>query len=281
MTEVMVFATIIVLGLCAGSFVNALVWRLHEQETRRKKLTKARKRELSILHGRSMCVHCGHTLAWYELLPVISWISLGGKCRYCHRPISWQYPLAEAITAGLFVVSYIYWPYNFFVFGIMMFVVWLLFVTAFMALAVYDLRWMILPDKIVYPLIGLMVVHLLLRMADYTIDYGSELAGALLGFIVVFGLFYMLFRVSDGKWIGYGDVKLAIVIGPLVGSAIFGLLIIFIASILGTLASLPYLANKTLKPNSQIPFGPFLIIATMVVYLFGKHIIAWYVQGII
>src|SRR5262245_41082320 len=100
-----------VFGLCWGSFVNAFVWRLHELETN-KRLSKSQKKKLSILHGRSMCPDCHNELAWYDLLPVVSWLSLKGKCRYCGKPISWQYPFVEALTAALFVLSYVFWPYG-------------------------------------------------------------------------------------------------------------------------------------------------------------------------
>ena len=93
------------LGLCAGSFVNALVWRLHEQ-----KRSKKADKKLSILNGRSMCVHCRHELTWYDLIPLFSWLLLRGKCRYCKKPISWQYPIVELATAAVFVLSYIFWP---------------------------------------------------------------------------------------------------------------------------------------------------------------------------
>lgn len=270
---------IFILGLCLGSFVNAFVWRLHQQETKRK-LSKKRKRELSVLHGRSMCVHCRHELAWYDLLPVVSWLMLGGKCRYCRKSISWQYPLVELVTAGLFVLSYISWPYGLEAAGMALFVLWLVFLVGFMTLIVYDIRWMLLPNKIVYPLIGLAAVQVVVRMVLNN-DIGGTLMGALLGFLVIGGLFFALFEVSDGKWMGGGDVKLAFMIGPLVGSGLLSMMVIFFASMLGTLVSAPFLAKKSLKPSSRIPFGPFLLIATIVVYLYGARILDWYTQSLI
>src|SRR3989344_6490262 len=125
----MIVAILIVLGLAFGSFVNALVWRLHEQEERAKSKEQRRKKgkakntaklsshtsvlsskDLSILKGRSMCPSCKHGLAAKDLVPVLSWLTLRGKCRYCHKPISIQYPLVELITATLFVISYLLWP---------------------------------------------------------------------------------------------------------------------------------------------------------------------------
>src|SRR5260221_566501 len=107
----MTIVALILLGLTFGSFINALVWRLHKQNEDSAKEQKVP--NLSIATGRSMCPNCYHELAAKDLIPVLSWLSLGGKCRYCRQPISWQYPLVELLTAGLFTVSYIYWPWAF------------------------------------------------------------------------------------------------------------------------------------------------------------------------
>jgi leader peptidase (prepilin peptidase)/N-methyltransferase len=265
----MKFVILVLLGLCFGSFVNALVYRLHEQ-----KRTKKNK-NLSVLHGRSMCVHCHHTLAWYDLLPVISWLSLRGRCRYCHKPISIQYPLVEIMLATLFVLSYVYFPYQLSdIRHQILFVFWLVFLTGFMAMGVYDLRWMILPDKLTYPLTGLAAIQVIVQ-AVIAQDYGI-IAGAGLGLFSVGGFFYVLFQVSNGKWIGGGDVKLGFLLGLLAGGLIEGLMVVFVASLLGTLAMVPLLIARKQTLQKRIPFGPFLIAATIIVYLFSARSIGWY-----
>jgi len=273
----MIIVAIGVLGLLLGSFVNALVWRLHETQELAGKTSKAahkRRRDLSIAKGRSMCPNCGHELAGRDLVPVLSWVSLRGKCRYCRKPISWQYPLVELATAGLFVLSYANWPLAFNGVGIFQLVCWLVFVVAFMALAVYDLRWFLLPDRIVVPLMVLALAQV--AVTAVWLHSFSALWQPAVGALIIFGLFWTLFQVSDGKWIGGGDVKLAIVLGLLAGTPVKAFLVIFVASLLGTLVSIPLLARGKAGLKLQIPFGPYLLAATIIVVLYGQHFINWY-----
>lgn len=277
----MVIAILVVVGLCLGSFVNALVWRLHEQsQTKNKK----KLRGLSVVHGRSICPHCEHQLKTIDLVPVFSWLSLRGRCRYCKKPISWQYPLVELIAAGLLVFSYAAWPYTIQDWSkpeIAIFGVWTLIVTGFLALAVYDIRWYILPDKIVLPLtaIGVIMVGLIaVTYHDVTIIWE-----AIIGMGVIFGLFYLLFQLSKGKWIGGGDVKLAVVLGLLAGTFMKALLLLFLASVLGTIYGvvLATVGKQKMSRKLRVPFGPFLIIAVVIVVLFGTDIIDWYTDIIL
>jgi leader peptidase (prepilin peptidase)/N-methyltransferase len=272
------------LGLALGSFVNALVWRLHEQEeyahaTSRAKRSKAKQtgaKNLSILTGRSMCTSCHHVLAAKDLVPILSWVALRGKCRYCHKPISWQYPLVELVAVLLFIASYLWWPLGFGSgLGVFSFVLWLIFITAFMALAVYDLRWFLLPDRVVYPLIGLAVIEVIAGAAVFGGGWGAVMQAAW-GVLFSAGLFYLLYVLSRGKWIGFGDVKLAIVLGLLVGGPLHALLLIFVASLFGSLVAVPMLIRGKAKATTQVPFGPFLLASAVVVVLFGSNIAVWY-----
>lgn len=298
MILLMIIAVLLIFGLCFGSFVNALVWRLHEQEEAKeqlegltkKKQTKVsiaaqaklqrRLKDLSISTGRSMCVDCNHTLAWYDLVPVFSWLSVGGKCRYCRKPISWQYPLVELATAAIFIASYIFWPQELMEAGLFNFVVWLITLVAFAAMTIYDFRWMIIPNVIVYPLIALTAIQ---RFVDYAI-YGSSwltflltIAASLIGG----GIFYILYQVSAGNWIGGGDVKLGFALGFLVGTPLQALLLLLIASLLGLVGSTPALLQSKSKHKLQIPFGPFLILACIILVLYGAQIVHWYMNAIV
>lgn len=269
----MIIAVLLILGLCLGSFVNALVWRIHEQSKPKKKRA-APDGELSIATGRSMCPSCKYTLRPVDLIPVFSWLILKGKCRNCHEPIGVQYPVVELLTALLFAVSYGLWPLGFETTGLVQFVAWLLTLTAFMALSVYDLRWMVLPNRIVFPL-GWLWVGVVLVVA--TIDSStSHLVGAVLGALCGGGIFWVLYQVSDEKWIGGGDVKLGFVLGLIVASPLKALLIIFLASYIGTLIALSGMLTKKRSINRKIPFGPSLMIATIIIFLTGAQLISWY-----
>ena len=256
------------LGLIFGSFINALVYRF-KYNSIKKNISK-----LSMISGRSICPNCKHLLGVLDLIPLLSWICLRGKCRYCHKSISWQYPLVELVSALLFIFSFIYWKAGFDLSGYIQFGMWLLILTLLIALAVYDLRWKILPTKIIYMIYPLVIINDLIVIITSK-DYGLIL-DYLLGFLVLGGLFYLLFQTSSGKWIGGGDVRLGFLLGLLLKGPLLVLLLLFIASVLGTLFALPFLSIGKMNKTSKIPFGPFLIIATIIVFLFGSRILAWY-----
>jgi prepilin signal peptidase PulO-like enzyme (type II secretory pathway) len=280
MITIMIVAILAILGLIFGSFINALVWRMHEQAKLSGKKSKAaqkRRDELSMVKGRSMCPHCGHELAAKDLVPVLSWVLLRGKCRYCGKPIP-DSPWVEVVTGLLFAISYVSWPYELHGVGLFRFVCWLVFIVGFVALAVYDLRWYLLPDKMVFPLTGLAIVDVVI-VSLWTHEY-SMLLNAAAGAAVIFGLFWIIYQVSKGSWIGGGDVKLGIVLGLLAGTPFRALTVIFFASLIGTLASIPQLTKGKDGLNMRIPFGPALLLATIIVVLYGDHIANWY-QGLV
>ena len=271
----MVVFWLVLVGLAMGSFVDALVWRVYQQSLPKKKRA-ATDKELSIISGRSMCPHCKHTLAWYDLLPIISWSMLRAKCRYCKTTMHWQYPLLEAGMAGLFVLSYAFWPVE--LVGateIIPFAAWLLSLVGLVALAVYDLRWMLLPNRIVLPVGVIAAVGALSRIITSTnsVNTAVLVAGSV---AVAGGIFYVLFQLSDGRWIGGGDVKLGFVLGLLLATPALAFLMLFVASLLGLLAAMPGVVAKRRHMNSKLPFGPFLIAATVLVQLFGQELIDWY-----
>jgi len=258
----MIVLILFVFGLIFGSFVNAYVWRF-----------KKRKNWVS---ERSICPNCKHVLHAKDLVPVLSWLSLRGKCRYCKKPISAQYPAVELLTALLFALSYAFWPYPLTLLGWLAFISWLGCLVVFMALLVYDLKWKLLPNKMVLPLTilaSILVTLLAILNSSWLGLFWSVVSG-----LVFFVIFWVLFQFSDGRWIGGGDVKMSYALGLIAGSIINVFLLIFLASVIGTFLVLPLLVSKKLNARSKIPFGPLLIIATIIVFLFGSQMIDWYTK---
>lgn len=267
--------------------MNALVWRLARQNyhefsegKRGKRVNSRSSKQYAILRGRSMCPDCKHELAAKDLVPLLSWLELRGRCRYCQKSIHWQYPAVELTTAILFIASYYFWPFNL-VFGwqTVLFGLWLGIVVIMVALAVYDLRWMILPDKLVYILVVLSLLFVAIAVFVNPNQAMAKLVA--LALVCSFGLFYVLFQLSNGKWIGGGDVKISAALGLLLLTPINVFLMIFLASLGGSLVALPLLLSGKATRTSRIPFGPFLLAATFLVFLFGSQIISWYTELVI
>ncbi len=265
-----------VLGFCVGSFINALVWRLHEQGAgapagRKKK----RDKKLSIINGRSMCPDCKHELAWYDLVPVASWVLLGGRCRYCRKPISIQYPAVEILTAGLFILSYLQLAPQGMV-GWLSFAVWLFALASLIALSIYDLRWMLLPDVILVPLMVVATVWLVVLLA-----LGAPhqvLVGPLVAAFAVGGSFYLLAAVSKGRWMGGGDIKLVFAMGLLLGLQRMAVAMFF-GFVSAAIVGIVLLSLRLRKRSELIPFGPFLVAGTIVAMLYGPTVIEAYLRA--
>lgn len=251
------------LGLILGSFVNALVWRIHQKKT--------------IINDRSQCPNCSHKLSYGDLFPIVSWLWLRGKCRYCGKPISKQYPIVELAMALVFVLSYLWWPGGVHGSGQwVLFISWLLAAVGLLSLLVYDVKWMLLPNKIVYPTLLIAAAGRLTYLAGFQPDKMHGLEQWLLAVAVSSGVFWLLFTISSGRWIGYGDVRLGLIVGTLLADFWKSLLVIVLSSFVGTALALPMIASGRRGWSSKIPYGPFLIIATFITLLFGTNIIDWY-----
>lgn len=294
------------LGLVFGSFAGASVWRLRarqlvedEKELRelgaKKKLsadevvyleelkeTKAdRAKELKHLrpltaaklqHDRSRCLNCHHELAWYDLLPLVSWLSTSGKCRYCGKPIGNFEPLIEIGTATLFALAY-----HYLVIGApgLMALFWLIILVLLVILTAYDRKWFLLPDVIMFPLIALAAVY-----AGYTVIINENplqvVVNALLSVAILSGVYLVLWLASKGRLIGFGDIKLGLALGLLLLDWRLALLALFAANLIGTLIILPGLITRRLSRQSQVPFGPFLVLGFFIALFWGEAIINSY-----
>ena len=271
----MVYIALLLLGLILGSFVNALVWRIHEQESGKKD------KKLSITKGRSICPNCKHQLSSKDLIPLLSWLWLKRRCRYCHKHISSQYPLVEALTATLFLVSYVFWPYGLqTVIEVMLFIAWLPVIVGFVALSVYDIKWFILPNRIIYPLWVFVLPLGILNYENYS-GLLTYLLGVGFASLIGGGIFYAIYLISKGKWIGGGDIRLGWMLGFIAATPARSVLFIFIASLLGTFISMLLMSLRRYKKHQLIPFGPFLMAGLFIVQLFGEQIIDWYLNTLV
>ena len=256
----MLILGVTLLGLLIGSAINAIVWRLHVEK--------------SWVRGHSMCPECEHPLAAKDLVPVLSWLFLGGRCRYCKAKIHWQYPAVELLTAALFGLSAVVLaPHS--THGYILLAIWLLLLVHLIILAVYDLRWMLLPDKVIYPAIGIAVAQIILLVAwggSYHVWLGPLLAALAAG-----GAFWILASVANGKLMGGGDVKLVFLMGLILGLQRTGLAL-FIGFDTAALVGVALIVLHKRKRTDYLPFGPFLIGGIYIAYLWGTSIIDWYLH---
>ena len=207
----------------------------------------------------------------------MSWVYLRGKCRYCKKKISWQYPAIELSLGAVFAGLYYFWPAPLDAGGqVILLVMWLAASVGLMALLVYDARWLILTNKLIYPTAAVAIAGRLIYIAGFENNKLEAGLAWALSVAVASGFFWLLFEFSKGRWIGFGDVRLGVITGTLLGAPEKSLLMIFLASVAGCLFILPGMLKKRKKLNSQIPFGPFLIIGTYLSFFFSAELIDWY-----
>ena len=266
---------VFLLGLCIGSFLNVVILRLEKGE--------------SFAKGRSYCPNCKHQLAWFDLIPVFSFLFLKGRCRYCGKKISIQYPLVELAAGILFI--FIFWKFGFIWnlgFGtwdlIKLCFMWYV-ISSLIIIFVYDLKYYLIPDKILFPAIIIAFFYRVLDFGNLKLfgiwDLGFGISPLFLNYfiasIIASGFFLFIFLISRGAWMGFGDVKLAILLGLLLGfpNILVGL---FLSFFFGAILGVILLFFKKYGLKSELPFAPFLIIGTLVALFFGEKIIDWYLH---
>ena len=276
----MIAGALLLLGVVLGSFAGAQVWRVRARQLRTDKQTghpydKHEWRQLRVLlqgtlrDDRSRCLQCGHVLAWYDLLPVVSWLSTGGRCRYCQQFIGWFELVMELVLGVGLALSYLVWPWALPA-SSLLFAVWVVVALVLMILAAYDAKWQLLPDPLNYGLMVLGALFVLVRvMTLHDIDFVS-LTGAV---ALLAGLYGGLYAISRGAWIGFGDVKLCVGLALLLGDWRLAFMTLFFSNMLGCIIVLPGLVRGQLNTRSQVPFGPLLIIGCVISLLFGGHIL--------
>lgn len=250
-------------GACIGSFLNVVIIRLHQKKG-------------GILSGRSECPSCKKVLGFFDLIPLVSFLFLRGKCRNCQNTISWNYFLIEALTGTLFALSsYMLWPEHFVYiesFALMVSVYWF-YIAVLVAITFYDLYYTIIPDAISLPAI---VIAFALTVFPFT----PTISDALFGALIPFTFFALQIVISKGKWIGGGDLRLGLLMGAMLGVSQV-LVALFLAYFIGSIVGIALILTKKKTAQSKIPFGPFLSAGTFIALFWGQYILDWYWQGVI
>lgn len=251
-------------GIAIGSFLNVVVLRFEKGEQ---------------ATGRSHCMHCGKKLTWKELIPLFSYVVQGGKCVACKGKLSIQYPLVELGTGILFTLVLLHLAPTGLV-NYVNLVVELIIWSFFMTITVYDFRTKLIPNEFSYALAGITFAYMFIFTKGAMPPVSQLLAGP-----VLFLPFYLLWKMSDGRWLGLGDGKLAISIGWFLGLSKGGTAILFAvwigAGVSLLLMGIQRILNMGGEENkltlkSEVPFGPFLVLGTFLVYTLGMNLFNYF-----
>lgn len=261
---------IALLGLLIGSFLNVVIHRLPIMMERQWKAEGAELLELeqpeqppfNLMVPRSRCPHCEHQITWYENIPVLSYIGLGGKCSACKAPISLRYPLVEATVAALFF--YCVWVHGANATGF----AWCAFSATLVAAALIDWDTTLLPDDLTLPLMWLGLIASALHWIPLGLE--TSLWGAVGGYMSLW-LVYWGFKLITGKeGMGYGDFKLFAALGAWFGwQALIPM--ILMASVIGAVVGIAMKLNSSLREGGYVPFGPFLAGAGLTALVVGPQ----------
>ena len=259
----------LVMGCMIGSFLNVCIYRLP--------------RNLSVVRPRSKCPKCDNGIAWYDNCPIVSWLALGAKCRYCGQTISWQYPFIEALTGVLFVC--VYWRFGM----VPATPVYMLLVAGLILVTFVDLADWTIPNEVTMPGIPIGILCGLIGMfipsTGFIVhDVLDSLLGVALGGGILYGLDKLTLLLAKKRGMGFGDVKLLAMLGAFLGWKSV-IAIIMMASLIGSVAGLTLLVlSKRMGPETEdapqgghyLPFGPYLAVAGLLYLFFGEWMIAAY-----
>lgn len=245
---------VLLYGLFVGSFLNVLIDRLPSGE--------------SVLWGRSRCDYCKKSLRWWELIPLVSFFLQRGRCRRCSKFLSLQYPLVEFATGTLAVTLFVIFRANMIVFTGYVFVA-----SSFLVIFFSDIKYHIIPDSmIVFAGIGgVILLSQTDRLNDIVIAFYSAFGSAL--------IFFVIWLATRGKGMGFGDVKLAFVLGLILGFPKVAIAL-YLAFLTGAVAGVILIVLKRKSLKTEIAFGPFLIIGTAASFIWGQQLFKWW-QGYI
>lgn len=243
--EIIAYAVLFLFGIVIGSFLNVCILRIPLKE--------------SVAKERSHCMSCGYQLAWYDMIPLFSYLFLGGKCRKCKSHISLQYPLVEALNGVLYVLIFLVngWSIDS--------VIYCLLASALIVLSVIDFRTYEIPFGINLFILALGLIHLIFHLGDW-VDYG-------IGLLAVSGFLWILYQISKGAAIGGGDVKLMGAAGLLIGWKL-SILAFLLGCIIGSVIHV--IRMKVSGAEHRLAMGPYLAAGIMIAVLWGNQFLNWY-----
>ncbi|MEY3411065.1 MAG: hypothetical protein RL593_641 [Pseudomonadota bacterium] len=264
MTILIGFSSII--GLMIGSFLNVVIYRLPkmmeiewEQNCSQEKPLE---RKFNLASPASSCPHCSHRISAIENIPVLSYCWLKGKCSQCKKSISLRYPAIELLSALSVALSFWHFGYSFTAIAASFFILALITLTAI------DLDTHLLPDTITLPLLWL---GLLFNLNEGFVDINSAVIGAALGYLILWSVYWLFKLITKKEGMGYGDFKMLAAIGAWFGWQALPA-VILLSSLAGSIAGLTMITFGKSHRNSQIPFGPFIAAAGIIMLFSGAQI---------
>jgi leader peptidase (prepilin peptidase)/N-methyltransferase len=258
----MLILYLFLLGVSIGSFLNVLISRLPNNQS---------------IAGRSHCPHCRHRLAALDLIPVLSYITLKGKCRYCYKKISFIYPAVEILTGAFFIITWFSAPTlnnasEYFIQNIIIKTSYLIIISSLIVIFFSDTRTQIIPDSIQLLLFVAALIFKIALDASYFDKLISSLLYSFIAAALVMLPILFLFLATRGRGMGFGDVKLAFTIGFLLGTE-KGFLALYLAFIIGALLGLTLIMLRRKNLHSRIAFGPFLVTGMGIMLYCGERIL--------
>ena len=240
-------------GLIFGSFANVCIYRLPINK--------------NLIFGRSFCTDCKKKINWYDNIPLISFILLGGKCRSCKKKISIEYLFIELISGLIFLLLYL--NFDNLIEILFLQIIFIIILIIFFV----DLRHFIIPDSLNYTLIFLafMKIYLPNFESNFTYDLDQFIVGGIAGYLIIWLIIFLYKKLKNIEAMGFGDAKLMAAIGCFFGwySIPF---VIFTSSLLALIIAIPSLVSKKKNLKTAIPFGPYIILTSIIYFLFGGNI---------
>lgn len=253
---------IFLIGLALGSFTSAAVYRLHTKEHK-------------FIKGRSICPQCKMQLKVKDLIPLVSYFMLRGRCRYCQKEISYMYPTLELLFGGLLVAFFVKFPFfneflQFDGWNFLSFIIFAIYTFILLFTFFFDLHYLHVADEILLP--GIFIGLLTSFLPGF-----PNLIDLLVGLLIGAGFFTIQYTLSRGKWVGAGDIRVGGFIGVILGwkLTILGLILSYI---IGSVTSLILAIRRHQFRGIKIPFAPFLVTGTLLTIFFGQNILEWYMK---